>query len=1021
MRTKFSGILTLFLAFVVQITFAQEKTISGTVTDDKGLPLPGVNVVVRNTANGTQTDFDGNYTIMANRGAVLSFSYVGFETKDSAVQDSDVINVQLVASAAELEEVVIQAFGAKSRTLTTTAISSVAASDVKDLVPSTGIDNMLQGKAAGVQVTAANGRPGQTAYIQIRGIGSLSADTSPLYIVDGIPMDDDNIPNINPNDIENFSILKDAASSALYGSRAANGVVLITTKQGKTGQAKIIFRSSIGSAKRIKDPFDLMNASQKLELERQYAALGVTAAARLPGATASEEERARLISYDTDWEEELLRNSYIQSNSLSISGGSEKFNYFLSLGYDKNSGIIDRIKGYERISTRLNTSYQAKDWLRIGANVAVSRFTDDRPRDRNNVQNPFRGVYDYNPYDPLYSRDDQGNIVLDGFGNPVISPTNTGFPIARAITTEPDTATNLLTLGNLSADITLSENFSNSFKVGVSNRRFNRYQASLGGGVLQQFVGSRKFPGTQRNTQTIDLEFNISNILSYQQTFGDAHNFGASFLVEYFQRTLTSLIAGSRGFPSPDINYQIVAAEPTQADTDREQNAIFGQALLVDYDYDSKYILSGSIRRDGSTRFGPKEKYGYFYSGSAAWNLAKENFLSDSFFNDLKLRVSYGTAGNDNIDEFLYLNLLSFNRTYNGESTALPTIIANPDIKWESQSQLNIGLEFGLWNNRITGAFDYYIKKSDDLLLPRPISATVGGLPAVRDDTDPENIIVSNVGEIENRGFEFGINADIIRNENLKWTVGGTMSIIDNEVKKLVGGQDITSTRTILREGEEINSFFLVRYAGVDPNNGKPLFLDLDGNVTDTYSASNAVLLKGKSPQANLEGGFYTTINYKGFGLRTDFVYKSGNYILNNQRSSTLSPNGINRNQSVDAFNYWKKPGDTGVLPSPLFGATSNQRSDRFLQKGDYIRLRNVTLSYDFPETVLKMLPISGMRIYAQGQNLWTITKYEGDPEIGLGSAETSQPGDDGFVAGAFSQFSYPQVKSYTVGLDIEF
>ncbi len=1020
MRVHHYKFLMLFF-LVYSMAFSQEKDISGIVTDDKGLPLPGVNVLVKNTNKGTQSDFDGNYVVSANRGAILSFSYVGFETKEVAVGDNGSINVQLNLSAAELEEVVIQAFGAKTRTLTTTAISTVAATDIKDLVPSTGIDNMLQGKAAGVQVTAANGRPGEPAFIQIRGIGSLSAGTAPLYIVDGIPVDDENIPNINPNDIESFSVLKDAASSALYGSRAANGVILITTKQGKSGDAKITFRSSIGSGSRIQDPFDMMNASQKLELERQYAELGIAAAARLPGATADATERARLIALDTDWEEELLRNSYVQSNSLSISGGSEKLNYFLSLGYDKNTGIIDRIDGFERISTRLNTSYQAKDWLRIGANVAVSRFTDDRPRDRNNVQNPFTGIYSYNPWDPLFSRDDDGNIALDDFGAPVFNPTSLGFPVARALLTEPDSATNLLTIGNLSADITLSENFSNSFKVGISNRRFNRIQSSLPGGVLQGFVGSAQFPGTQRNTQEINFEFNISNLFKYQQTFNDRHNFGASFLLEYFQRTFTDLIAGSRGFPSPEINFQVVAAEPTQTETDKEQNAIFGQALLLDYDYDGKYILSGSVRRDGSTRFAPNEKYGYFYSGSAAWNLAKENFLSDSFFNDLKLRVSYGTAGNDNIDDFLFLNLLSFDRTYNGGSTAVPTVIANSDIKWESQSQLDVGVEFGFWNNRITGAFDYYIKKSDDLLLPRPISATVGGLPAEDDITDPENIIVSNIGEIENRGFEFGINADIIRNDNLTWTLGGTLTLIDNEVKQLVDGQDIISSPGILREGEEINSFFLVRYAGVDPTNGEPLFLDIDGNVTNDYNAGDAVLLEGKSPQANLEGGFYTNLKYKGFGLRGDFVYKSGNYILNFQRSAVLNPNNINLNQSVDAFNYWQQPGDTNVLPSPVFSATSNQLSDRFLQKGDYIRLRNVTLSYDFSKKLLSSLPFSGIRIYVQGQNLWTITDYDGDPEIGLGSAETSEPGDAGFVAGQFSQFSYPQTKSYTVGVDIEF
>ncbi|MBQ0733662.1 SusC/RagA family TonB-linked outer membrane protein [Aquimarina celericrescens] len=1022
MRTKFSGILTLFLAFVVQLTFAQVKTVSGTVTDDKGLPLPGVNVVIQNSSTGTQTDFDGNYTIQANRGAVLSFSYVGFETKTAVVGDNDTVNVQLVASASELEEVVVTAYGVGRRSTVTAAISTVANEDIEDFVPTTSIDNILQGQAAGVQVTAANGRPGNTAFVQIRGVGSLNASTTPLYVIDGVPIpinEDEQfnpLNNLNPNDIESLSILKDAASASKYGSRGANGVVLITTKKGRAGEARITFNSSYGFGERIPDPFDLMNAEQKLEIERQYAALGVGAATALPGATASPEERARLISFDTNWEEELLRTSVIQNNTLSISGGSEDLTYFLSLAYNLDTGIIDRIDGFERVSARLNTTYQAKEWLNIGANISAARSTTDLPRDRNNVQNPFRGLYDYNPYAPLFARDANGNVVTDANGEPIF---NRGggifFPIAEALQTEPEDNRNLLFIANLSADITISDKFSNRFAIGLVNNRFNRTNRSLPGGVLQGFIGDARFPGTQTNNVNIDFEYNVNNLFTYSDTFSDAHNLSASFLLEYNENIRNEQFVTARGFPSPNIPFLDVAAEATAAGSNEARRVLWSQAIFADYDYDEKYIVSASVRRDGSSRFGPDNKFGIFYSGSVAWNLAQESFLEGSVFNNLKLRASYGTSGNQNIPDFEFIDAADFS-TYNGNTTLRPLRVGNPEIQWEAQAILDIGLEFGLFNNRVNGVIDYFQKNSEDLLLNRPISQTVG---------DEDNGIFSNIGEVQNSGFEFSLNADIIRTDDLLVSVGGNLTLIDNEIKKLVDGQDIitgTFGNIILREGEEINSFFLVEYAGVNPDNGAPLYVDLDGNVTETYSDAFQKIQEGKSPIADVQGGFYGSFKYKGFGVRTDFVFRGGNYILNNQRAQGEFIGNIDANLRTDVFNYWRQPGDTNVLPSPTFQATADQAgTTRFLEKGDFIRLRTLTVDYSLPRKFLDALPIDKLRIYATGQNILTFTDYEGDPEIGLGSAESGEPGDVGFVPGEFSLFSYPQVRSYIFGVEIGF
>ncbi len=1026
MTTKSFWSVLVFCLGIFTSVLAQEKKVTGTVTDQNGFPLPGVSVVVFRTAIGTTTDFDGNYAISASEGQTLRFSYLGQKTIIKAIGSSSTINVQMEEDAQALEEVVVTAYGSQRKELSTAAISQVSAEQIGAFVPSTSIDNILQGQAAGVNVTAANGRPGQTAFVQIRGVGSINASSTPLYIIDGVPLsvDDANdinpLNNINPNDIESLSILKDAATVSKYGSRGANGVVLITTKQGRSGEARINFTSSYGFGKRTPLGFDVFDAAGKLEIERQFAELGVNAAEGLPGATATAEERALLIGRDTDWNDALLRNSVIQNNNLSISGGTEDMTYFMSIGYNKDSGIIDRIGGFDRITARLNTTYQAKEWLSIGAGVSFARSSSDLPRDRNNIQNPFAGLLAYNPYEPLFLRDDQNNLVTEPDGTPIFNNTgNLFFPIARALNTEPDEQRNFLIIGNVFADVIISDKFSNRFSIGLTSNRGNRTQRSVAGGVLQAFVGNSDFPGTQTDTYVQDFEYNVNNYFTYADTFGENHNFSTGFLLEYNENIVTDLVARVRGFPSPNIPYQEVAAEPTNNDGEERRRILFSQGLFADYDYDGKYILSASIRRDGSSRFGPDNKFGYFYSGSAAWNISSESFMENSVFNNLKLRASYGTSGNQNIGDFEFLNLLQF-ATYNGLTTAIPVGVGNPGIQWESQALLDIGLDFGLFNNRINGVVDYFVRTSDDLLLNQPISQTAG---------DEDNSIFSNVGKIRNSGWEFSINADIIRSEIFLWSAGGNITFLDNEVERLVDGEDIIQGafgNNILREGEEINSYFLVEYAGVNPANGAPQYFDLDGNITEEYSDGFAKIIEDKSPLAEFEGGFFTSLGYKGFGLRADFTYRSGNYILNFERQQGEAIGGIDGNLRTTALNYWRQPGDTNVLPSPLFQDTADQGSTtRFLERGDFIRLRTLTIDYNLPSDFLRntRLGIDSFRIFATGQNILTITGYQGDPEIGLGSGESvgGEPGDAGFVPNSFSLNSYPQIRSYTFGVEIGF
>ncbi|WP_412984038.1 SusC/RagA family TonB-linked outer membrane protein [Pontimicrobium sp. IMCC45349] len=1015
MKTKFSGILTLLLAFVVQISFAQQKTVSGTVTDENGLPMLGASVIIKGTTTGTTTDFDGNYSINANTGDVLEFSYVGYSTQSITVESSSKIDVQLAPDNA-LEEVVIVAFGEKKRDELTSAVSVVTGEDLAKLSPSTSVDNMLQGVAPGVQVVGGNGKPGQTAFVRVRGIGSINASSAPLYIIDGVVAP--NMNSVNPNDIESLSVLKDAATASLYGSRAANGVVVIKTKTGRKNRAATITLSSrFGYGQRIKDNFKMMNAAQKIQYERELAALGVSNAVALPGASiSSQEEYNRLVGRDTDWFDTLLRESTIQSNSLSITGGSEDISYFLSLGHDRNTGIIRTIDGFERLNSRLNVTYQAKPWLEVAANVSVTTTSTDEPRDRNNVQNPFRAMYDYNPYETKYILDDDNNLVLDANGNPQYNLTSNGFSISEALVNNPESEHRTIIIGGISAKAKLTENFTNTFKMGATNSAYRREYFLKPGSVLDGYVGDANNPGSKTDNGSNDLDYTITNLLSYNKIFGEKHDVTVTGLFEFNKNTFRSYRLSSIGFSSEDLSVQSVAAQPTAATTDLFEDTLLSYGGFLDYNFDGKYLATASVRRDASSVFGQNNQYGVFWSASAAWNISKEDFFKVNWLDDLKLRASAGTSGNRNgIGSYAALPTLGFG-SLNGLSTAVPTDNGNPDLGFEENFIFDIGFEFTAFNRKVRGVVDYYERTTSDLLLNAPLPS-LGG--------EPDGSIFSNIGEMVNKGLEIELSWDAIQTEDLQFRVGGNIAFVDNEVTKLVpsaqspNGDDIIRGSNIITVGEEINTFYVPRWAGVNPANGEPLFYDSDGNVTNVYDSNANVVLSGKSPLAKFDGGFNFYLNYKGFDLTSDFYFKSGNYILNFMESNMLSDGtGVDANQRLDAFNYWRQPGDTNVLPNPIYGNEAQQTSDRFLQKGDYIRLRNLTLGYNLPSKYAEYLHLKSLRVYVQGQNLWTYAPhFNGDPEVGIGSGETNNA--VGF--GNYNLYSYPQTQSISLGVDLKF
>ena len=1001
--------------FVVQISFAQEKKVSGTVSDSEGLPLPGATVIVSGTNSGVSTDFDGNYSIIASTGDVLVFSYVGYTTQRMKIGENSMINVVLSADTS-LDEVVVVAFGTKTRDELTSAVTVVTGEDLAKLSPTTSIDNMLQGIAPGVQVVAGNGKPGQTAFVRVRGIGSINASSAPLYIIDGVIAPDLN--SVNPVDIESVSILKDAATSSLYGARAANGVVLIKTRSGKKNkEATVTLSSRYGVGQRVKDNFKMMNAAQKIQYERELSLLGVPGTAGLPGPSISTQaDYDRLIGRDTDWFDTLLQQSVVQSNSMSIAGGGEKMSYFLSVGHDVNTGIIKTIAGFERMNARLNVTYDAKDWLEVSTNFSVSTTSSDEPRDRNNVQNPFRAMYDYNPYETKYVRDSDNNIVYDDLGDPEWNLTNNGYSISEALVNNPEDQYFTTLLGGITVKANLGEGLSNTFKIGAVNSRGRRESYLKPNSVLQGYVGDADNPGSKTDNGSSTLNYTVTNLVTYNKLIGEKHDFTLTGLFEFNKSTSRSYSLTSIGFSNPDFSVQSVAALPDATSTSLFENTILSYGAFLDYGYDSKLFVTASVRRDLSSVFGQNNKSGVFTSASAAYNIAKENWWNVDFVNDLKIRASAGSSGNRNgIGSYASLATLGFG-SFNGQSTAIPSDNGNPDLGFEKNFIFDVGLEFTILNRKLSGVIDYYERTTSDLLLNAPLPS-LGG--------EPDGSIFSNIGEMTNKGLELELKWNVVQNKDLTVSLGGNIAFIDNEVTQLVPssesatGSDIIRDNNIIRVGEEINTFYLPRWAGINPSNGEPLFYDSDGNVTNVYDSDANVLMSGKSPIADFDGGINLYVAYKGFDLATDFYFKSGNYILNYMESNMLSDGtSADANQRVDAFNYWKNPGDTNVLPNPLFGNEAQQNSDRWLQKGDYIRLRNLTLGYSIPRDFISKTGIQSFRVYVQGQNLWTFAPYfNGDPEVGIGSGETSN--NVGF--GNYNLYSYPQTQSLSVGVDIKF
>ena len=998
-------VLQLVLSFlmVASMSWAQDRTVSGKVTSaEDGSSLPGVNVVVKGTTNGGVTDIDGNYKVIVPEDkSILVFTFIGLESSEVDIGNRNVVDVQMNSDVQQLSEVVVTGYSSVKKSNLTSAISTVKGEDIQ-AQPIAGMDNLLQGKSPGVQVVAQNGAPGSAAYIRVRGIGSVNASNEPLFIVDGVQLTQVQYNAINPNDIEEITVLKDAASTSIYGARASNGVVLVTTKKGsETGKPRVTYKFQYGIKQMIPNNFDMMNKEQKLQYE-------VAAGIRTP--EDADAIRNSLANPETDWFDVLLRNGVVESHDLSFAGNTDKSKYFFSVGTYNEEGISVGSQ-FKRLTARANAEFDLTDYLKFGNALTFTHSSSNLTRDRNNVQNPFVAIYSYNPYEPEFVLDDNGDYVLDADGNRIYNLTRNGFSIGEALRHNPEEVRYNNVIGNVFLAATPIKGLNVKTTFGMNYRNRYRETYTQPGSVLDGYVGDPTAPGNKLDNNDNRFQYNWTNTASYNFVPADGHTIDLLLGTEFIMADIRTMFTRSKGYPSAKFVTQDNAAAVTDGSTTRDQWSLWSQFASVAYNLNEKYFVTGSLRRDGSSRFGENEKFGIFWSGSAGWNMHEESFLAGvGPISQLKLRGAIGTSGN--VPNELYASRGFFGFvSYNDQVGSIPNQLENKDLKWEENFNYSIGIDFGVLDNRISGSIDYYRRNTRDLLFDAPVSRTVGF------DSRLENI-----GEILNKGFEIELVGDVLRGNGFNLRLLASIATNDNQVLNLNnGGEDIInfdSGITILREGQKVNTFYLVRYAGVNAANGEELWYDKDGNVTNVWNGDDAVALEDKSPLATYFGNFGFEASYKGIALNASFYYQGGGYTMNWAYDANLLGDGGNSrgNQRADALNYWKAPGDIGVLPAPsLFNQGNN--SDRYLQKTDYIRLRNVNLSYSLPKSILEKIWMQDLQIYVQATNLWTYNPYfDGDPEVGRGSDESNL-----ILLGEATLYTYPNTRGFTAGINLTF
>ncbi len=994
-----SRILLLFVMFFVGFAFSAiaQRTVTGTVTDDTGETLPGVNVVIKGTSTGTTTDVNGSYSLSVPNNAVLVFSYVGFENQEVEVGARSVIDVSL-GGVTELQEVLVVGYGEQSQRFSTQSVSTVTAANIKNL-PVLSAQEALQGQAAGVQMVGSSGIIGARPTVRIRGVASLEG-AEPLYVIDGVPLVNvDNSLNaggtemnplatINPSEIESVSVLKDAAAVAIYGSRGSNGVILINTKKGKRNQETVFSADVFTGWVEATQEREMMNADQY----REYSANAYVGQGDDPNKTPAD---FRQTSFD--WPGAVLRTGRTTNYSLSARGGSENTSFYVGGTYFQQEGFTIGNEG-DRINFRLNMDHSATDNLRFGANVGITRLEFDRLFTENSTFAPLTSAYLQVPW--VEPADENGEFI------------NTGF-IANVIGIE---ATSIFlqiqrrTTGNVYVEWDILEGLTAKSDFGVDigqNEETQRYPDVFSPG------GS----GYKRIFQ--DNKHLITNTLRYNKDINDDMRFSILAGHSYEINRNEIIAVEGNGFVSDQLPNVASASTPTITSATGNDWAIESMFSRLNYSFLDRYLFEATVRRDGSSRFGTNNRYGNFWAVSGGWILSEESFLSGiDAINLLKLKVSYGTSGNDQMGgNFRSLGLYGAGNipSYNGNAGIEPSNPSNPDLTWEETTQLDVTLTAGLFDNRVSLEASYYIKDTDGFLLDVPLPQTTGFTSRTE-----------NIGEVRNKGIDLAITGDIVRSSDFSIRSTLNLGFLNNEVTSLpddnqdiqgnnfVGGSD--SQRAI--QGHSINQFYLINYVGIDPATGEAQWLDADGEITNAPVADDRQIQGSAIP--DLSGSFRTEVRYQDFDLGFLFTFVQGNEVfLSDMRFSDNPDNFDSFGLSTRLLDTWQQPGDVAYAPG--FEATTfstfAQRSTQQLFDGSYVRLKNITLGYSMPNNFLDNTFIDRARVYVMGTNLWTFASdlwdFGVEPEVNGGASNPQIQGESFFAA--------PMARTISVGVSLGF
>ncbi|MBC6491614.1 SusC/RagA family TonB-linked outer membrane protein [Flavihumibacter stibioxidans] len=959
--------------------FAQTRTITGRVTDAEGQPVANASVVVKGTSTGTTTKDDGTYSITIPADArILVISGIGYADLEQRIGAGNIINVAMTSSDKALQEVVVVGYGTQKKADLTGAIATVKGPELENR-PFTSVDKALQGMVPGLQSVSASGAPGANQAILIRGVSSITASNSPLWVIDGVPINSGDasrlqtsanlLSTLNPNDIESISVLKDAASQSIYGSRAANGVIIVTTKKGKSGKTKFRFDTEIGQSEIAykNDRYRPLTAEEYFTVARE--GLVNVGSTNVDGVLAG---RGFGNGVDFNWYDAITRKADQRQYNFSMSGGTDKTTFYFSAGhfFQEGTTINSQLK---RNNGNIRLTHKATDRLTFNININAGHVSQRAPLAGGAFGNPVLSAYFLLPSRAATNADGSWNYSVGGLHNTVaLSEIDKRYLRQTSLrgsgTMEYKILDNLRFKSSYGTDYNLLEE-------DQYNNPFHGDGVASGGRAFAYYT--RYFNWVWTNTLDLQQDLTRNGDLSMNAQVG----YESQKSQGYFNSTQAQDFP-----PTLRLTYPAVGARPTTASASISDYTFVSQFGSVNFNYQNKYVLSGSFRRDGASRFGANNRYGNFWSVGGSWNVDQENFMKNvDFITQLKLRASYGVNGNAGIGNYDWLPLYGYGNNYNQAPGSAPSNVGDSSLTWELNKPFNVGLDVSVLKSRLNVSVDYYIRKSEDLLLNVPLSATTGFTSATR-----------NIGAMENKGIELAVNAIPVKSANFSWIVDFNLASNRNKVTSLPGGSDIADPNTglqLIRQGESIKSYYLREWAGVDPANGDPLWYtdNTHAATTNVYPGAGARTIVGNALPKYF-GSLNNSFRYKDFSLDVQLYYNFGNYVYDTWGSYYVGAGfGAAFQKVARVLDRWQQPGDVTDIPKYVEGGNKNFQSAStfFMNQGDFIRLRNLQLGYDLSKLVSSKLKITSAMFYVRGTNLFTWVKDKNlafDPEQGTSS-----------------------------------